>query len=107
MRFRNTFMFIGSVLVLLLFVLTDPQAGFIQEMSFGASTVVLLSTLLKSVWFIGMLHAGRRALFDYIDMKTVFDNACQTSEGSGRALMGLGLAMIAISMCIAAAVLSN
>ena len=106
-RFRHTFLYIGAFLIVVLFVLTDPNNGIIESLPFGASTLVLISQLLKSVWFIGMLHAGRRALFDYLDLRLIFLEAEKSSEGAGQALMAVAIAMVAIAIVIAAAVLSN
>lgn len=107
MRFRNVYMFIGGALVLLLYLLTDPQNEIIQNIPLGASTVVLLGQLLKTIWFVAMLHASRRALIDYVDLQVLFRKAEQTSEGAAKAVIGVALIMIAVAIVMAAAVLSN
>lgn len=107
MRFRNIYIFIGGFLVILLYLITDPDAGIIQNLPFGANTIVLLSTLLKSIWYVGLLHLSRRALLDYLDLSAMLEKAEQTSEGAGKALIAVGLFMIAISIVIFAAVMSN
>src|ERR1700752_1698042 len=97
-RFRHTYMLIGGILVVILYILTDPNTGFIEDLPFGASTIILISTLLKSIWYIGMLHMSRRALLDYLDLKTLIARAEESPEGSGYAIIGVGLIMIAISI---------
>lgn len=107
MRFRNQFMFIGGLLVLFLYVLTEADTKIIQNLPFGASTIVLISQLLKSVWFIAMLHAGRKCLVDYVDLESLFRTAVQTPEGAGRAAMAVSVIYIAVALVILAAVISN
>ncbi len=106
-RFRNQFLVIGSILVAILFTITDPQAHLIQDLPFGANTVLLLIGLMKAIWFLGILHASRKALFDYIDMEELIKAATRSPEGAGKAIIGIGLFMIASSICILAAVISN
>lgn len=106
-RFRHTYMFIGGVLVLILYVLTDPNANIIQDLPFGASTLVLISTLLKGVWYVAFLHMSRRALLDYLDLTTLFKKAEESPEGAGYAIIGVGTIMVACAIAIAAAVLSS
>lgn len=106
MRFRHIYMIIGSILTLLLWLLTDPDTGFIQNLGFGASTVATIVILLKSVFYVALLHMSRKALIDYIDLKPYFDKALQTSEGAGRALMAVAIMMIAIAIVMLAAVTS-
>lgn len=103
MRFRYVYMGIGSFLTILLWLLTDPDSGLIENLPFGASTVATIAILLKTVWYIAMLHLSRRALFDYLDLKQYFDKALQTSEGAGRALTAVAIAMLAIAVTIYAA----
>lgn len=107
LRFRNVFIVGGGLLTILLWILTDPNSGIIQDLPFGASTIVMLATLLRATWFIAMLHIGRRALLDYIDLSQLFIKAEETSEGAGKAIIGIGLMMIAVAIVICAAVFST
>lgn len=106
-RFRSTFMYFGGVFVILIYILTDPDTGVIQNLPFGASTLVLLSTLLKSIWYVTLLHASRRALLDYLDLASLFKKAEESPEGAGYGVIGVGLIMVALAICITAAVLSS
>lgn len=106
-RFRDYYMFLGTFLVILLFVLEDPAMKFIQDMPFGAGTIVMLTGLLKSILFGGILHLSRRGLFDYIDFSALISKAAQTPEGAGSAAIAVAIAMIAIAIVITAAVISN
>lgn len=103
MRFRYIYMGLGSFLTILLWLLTDPDSGFIENLPFGASTVATIAILLKSVWYVAFLHLSRRALLDYLDLKSYFDKAMQTSEGAGRALVAVAIMMVAISVVMFAA----
>ncbi|MCK9516974.1 MAG: hypothetical protein M0Q87_13195 [Ottowia sp.] len=103
MRFRHIYMGVGSLLVILIWLLTDPDMGIISNMGFGASTVATLVILLKSVLYVAVLHLSRKALSDYLDMETVFKKAMETSEGAGRATMAVSIMMLAIAVVMFAA----
>lgn len=104
MRFRDIFLGIGSVLVLILLFLSDPQSAVVAQLPFGAGTVSTLMNLVTSLLFIGVLHLARKALVDYIDLEEFFKKAIETPEGAGRALMAVALMMISVSLVIYAAV---
>lgn len=104
MRFRHVYMGIGTILVILIWLLTDPDAGLIQSMPFGSGLIATIVILTKTVLYATALHFTRKGLLDYIDLKTYFDKALQTSDGAGRALTAVGLIMIAIAIIIMAAV---
>lgn len=104
MRFRHLFLVVGSFLVISLLLLSDPDSALISELPFGASTLTVLTILVSSVLYIGLLHLARKALVDYIDLEQFFRKAIQTPEGSGLAIIGVGLIMVSISLVILAAV---
>ena len=103
MRFRNVFLGIGSFLTLLVLLLSDPDGGFIQNLPFGAGTLSTLIILVVSILYVGLLHLSRRALLDYLELDQLFKKAMETSEGSGKAIIGVGLMMISIALVIIAA----
>lgn len=102
MRFRDIYLGIGSLLVVIILLLSDPDNGFIQHLPFGAGTLSILIILVVSILYVGLLHVSRKALLDYIDLAELFKKATQTPEGSGLAIIGIGLIMIAISIVILA-----
>lgn len=104
MRFRNIFLGIGSILVVLVLLLSDPDNGMVQNLPFGAGTLSTLIILVTSVLYIGLLHLSRKGLFDYLDLLQVSKKAMQTPEGSGLVFLGVTVAMLAISVVILAAV---
>lgn len=103
MRFRYMFMGVGSVLVLLVLLLSDPDSGLVQNLPFGAGTFGLIINLMVSVLYIGVLHMARKGILDYIDLEVFMKKALQTSEGSGLAIIGIGLIMVSVSLVILAA----
>lgn len=103
-RFRNVFIGFGSILVVLVLFLSDPDGGFIQNLPFGSSTLSTLIILLTSILYIGLLHYARKGLLDYLDIEIYFKKALQTPEGAGKALIAVGLMMLAIAVVILAAV---
>lgn len=104
MRFRDIFLGIGSGLVLLLLLLSDPQLGVISQLPFGAGTLGLIINLVIGIFFVGFLHFSRKALLDYIDLEEFFKKAIQSPEGSGLALVAVGLMMVSIAIAVLAAV---
>lgn len=103
MRFRHVFMGIGSILTVAVLLLSDPDGGLVQNLPYGSGTVSLLITLLISILYVGVLHLARKGLFDYLDLSVFFKKALESSQGSGLALIAVGLAMVSISVVILAA----
>lgn len=103
MRFRNVFIGIGSLLTIIVLLLSDPDGGFVQNLPFGSGTLSVLIILVSSILYVGLLHLARKGLIDYIDLEQFFKKAFQTPEGSGLAIIGVGLIMISISIVILAA----
>lgn len=103
MRFRHVFMGLGSLLTIIVLLLSDPDGGFINNLPFGSGTLATLIILVSSILYIGLLHFSRKGLLDYIDLEVYFKKALQTPEGSGLAIIGIGLIMVAVSIVILAA----
>jgi hypothetical protein len=103
MRFRHLFIGMGSILVILALVFSDPDSGYIENLTIGAGAISIVINLAISVLYIGLLHLSRKALIDYVDFKTFFKKALQSSEGAGMAIIGIGLIMVSISIVITAA----
>jgi hypothetical protein len=97
-------MIAGSFLVLAIWLLTDPDLGILNQMSFGASTLATIVLTLKVVLYVAILHISRKALFDYIDMERVFQKAITTANGSGYVAIAVSIICLAISILIYAAV---
>ncbi len=104
MKFRYAYMIIGSLLTVAGLLLGDPDSGLITNLPIGGSTVAMLLILLSSVLYVAMLHISRKGLFDYVDVSALYAKALETSQGAGLFFIGLGLAMISISVVILAAV---
>ena len=103
MRFRNVFLGIGSILVFLLVLMSDPSSGFINQLPFGSSTLGLIINLVICLFYVGFLHLARKALLDYIDLEIFFKKAIESPEGAGNALIAIGLMMVSISLIVIAA----
>ena len=103
MRFRTIYMGIGSLLTVLVLLLSDPDNSLITSLPVGAGTLTILIVLMSSILYVGLLHLSRRALMDYVDLSRFFTKALQSPEGSGLAIIGVGLIMVSISIVILAA----
>lgn len=105
MPFRYVYMVILSILTVGLLFLTDPDTGLIQGLPIGAQAVATLTMLSVAVLFVSLLHISRRALFDYIDLGELVKQAAKGPAGAGLVFLGVCVAMVAISVVIAAATL--
>ncbi len=105
-RFRHVYMGLGSLFVVLAWLLTDPDMGIVTALPIGASTIATVIILLKSVLYVGMLHISRIALFDYLNLSEFFNQAKTTSEGSANALIAVAIAMLSIAVVMYAATTS-
>lgn len=103
MRFRNVFVGVGSLLTVVLLLISDPDGGFVSNLPFGSATAATIVILASSILYIGLLHFARKGLFDYLDLEVFFKKALQTPEGAGYALIAVAIAMVAISIVIFAA----
>lgn len=105
MRFRYVYMGIGSILVMLLAIVSDPDTGFIQNLSIGVSLLTTIVILSKMILYVAMMHLSRKALVDYIDLEDYFKKALETSQGASGALIAVAILMLAISVIMAAVVI--
>jgi len=103
MRFRNVFLGIGSALVVTVLLLSDPDSGFVKNLPFGAGTLSFLIILVSSILYIGLLHLGRKGLFDYLDLEEYFKKAKLSPEGAGYALIAVSIFSLSIAVVILAA----
>lgn len=105
---RSRMRYLGMTLGLLLFVatylLSDPDAGIITQLSFGTAILSVLIPLTKITLYGLALHMLRKSLLDYMDLEEVFHRARTSSTGSGMIAIAVGLIMIAIAIIISAAV---
>lgn len=106
LRFRHIYTIIGSLIVLLAWLGTDPDLGLISGLPFGASTLAMIVILSKSVLYVALLHYSRKALLDYLDLKTLLVKASESSQGAGLAMIAVAGIMISISLVILASVTS-
>lgn len=81
-RQRNYILIGGTLLVMFFLWYSDPNGG-----ALTTTLAAQLATPVIAVWF---AHIARKALFDYADMKQLYDKAKET---------GLGAAIIFASMC--------
>lgn len=103
-RFRHKYMVFGSLLVLAIWLLSDPDLGLIENLGFGSGLIATIIILTKAVLYVTLFHMTRKALFDYLDFEEIANKAMQTSEGAGKLAMAIGMFGIAISILILAAV---
>lgn len=93
-RFRNTFLYGGSLVVLLLLASIDPDTGWISQLPFGVSAVMAVVSLSKFILALALVNIGRHSLHDYPEasarqhFRKVLE---EDSVASGLALVSLAL----------------
>lgn len=90
-RFRNTFLYGGSILVLLLLASIDPDTGWVSQLPFGVSAVMALVSLSKFILALALVHLGRHALNDYSEARSRLHYQKVLETGS----IASGLALVA------------
>lgn len=105
LRKRDVFIYISSLIVLTLYIMTDPFFGLIQQLPVGAGTIATLLILLKGLLYASLLHFTRKFIFDYdeADFQSLAGKAKETSYGAGFALIGFSIMMVAFAIVIYAA----
>lgn len=88
LRRRNYVLIGGSTLLILFLYFTDPNNGAMTITFLGQ-----LATPIIAVWF---AFIARKALFDYIDMETVFKESMKTSIGAAISFLGLCLVLFGL-----------
>jgi hypothetical protein len=99
--FRFVYMIFFGLLLTAATLLTEER---MVKLPFGAGMTTDMLYTLRTVVYVALMHVSRRALVDYIDLEEVFKKAMETSEGAGKIFMGIGLMMVAVAICIFAAV---
>lgn len=97
------YMGVGSLGVVMLWLLTDPDLGIINNLAFGGSLLATLIIPTKAVIYITILHISRKALCDYVDLEKVYNKALGSTEGAGQLAIAISLLMIAAAIVIYAA----
>ena len=80
-RFRNILLIGGSLLTTGVLFFTDPNGG--------ALTLAALIQLMTALIAVGFAHVARKGLFDYLDVKTLYEKAKQSATGAGLTFLGV------------------
>ena len=103
-RFRHIYTVLFSILALVALLVSDPDAGFVQSLAWGAGFFATVVILGKIFIYVAMMHLSRRGLLDYIDLQKYFVKALEHPIGAGLCVVGVSVTMLAISNLIVAAV---
>lgn len=87
LRFRNLFIILGTLLVLIGLFLTDVDNG--------VQTVLMIGGLASGLLALLFAHLSRKALFDYpeADMRKLFRTAGKEPTGAGLALIAIAIVL--------------
>jgi uncharacterized membrane protein (Fun14 family) len=102
MRFRNAYVVGGTGLVMLGWILTDPDLGIIQDMGFGAGVVTMVLFLLLGVISSALLYITRKAMMDYdaADFRILGEKASRSPEGAGMYAIAVAIMTLAFAVVI-------
>lgn len=103
--FSSKFIILGSILAVVM-ILGSASPALMSILDFGALEVLKLMALFMTVLFIGVLHVCRKALFDYVRMGDLYNEALKGNIAAAIVFGGICIAMVAIAIVVAVAVLT-
>jgi uncharacterized membrane protein len=106
MRKRNKITYASLFVSAMLWILLDPNQGFVQDLPIGSSLAVVLLYASKVTFLWTAVHYMRKSMFDYIDFNSLVRKATETPVGAGLACVSIGLVLIAASLVALAAMSS-
>lgn len=99
-RRRFQFVFVLTAVVFVALLLVDPDSQIIENLGWGATTIATILLVLKSVLGLVLLHATRKALFDYIDMGDVYEKCMKDKNSIGVGLFAVSVGLFAIAFAL-------
>lgn len=108
MRTRNLYAIGGIILVVSLWLLTDPDLGLVTQLSVGAGLIATLVLLSKGILGPALLYLTRKAMFDYkvADMEELGKKAAESSIGAGLYAIAISVMCLAFSAVIVGFILA-
>ena len=102
LRFRNTYVVFGCLLVLFALTATSPDAQYIQQLHIGAGTIETLISIMKGVLGASLLFFTGLAMMDYAaaDFEKLGLLARQSPEGAGYYAIAVAIKYIAFAIVI-------
>lgn len=105
-RTRNVYAVYGSIAVIVLWVLSDPNKAMLASLDLSPNTTNMILYALRSVLFSSILLVTGKAMMDYEEAK--FDKlgqkALETSQGAALFAIAVSIKYIAFAIVIAAGV---
>ena len=100
MRARNLYAIGGLILVITLWLLTDPDLGLITSLSFGAGLIATIVLLSKGVLGPTLLYLTRKAMFDYpvADFEALGKKAME--HPTAAAIYALSIAVLCLAFAV-------
>lgn len=102
LRFRNTYIVIGSLLVLFVLAATAPDAALISQLPIGAGTINFIINIVKGSIGASLLYITGRAMMDYpaADFEKLGLLARKSPEGAGKFAMAVAINKLAYAIVI-------
>lgn len=108
LRFRRLYVVLGTFLVFFLWLITDPDVGLIQHLSFGAGLLAMLVFMSKGLLASVLLYVTRKAMFDYkeADLQNLGVEAKKDPQAAALYSISIAIQTLAFAVVIAGALLS-
>ncbi len=103
-RKRNWFAVVGTSIMIMLWLITDPDMNIVTNMPAGAKILDIFTVLSKGVIYMLAVHMGRKYILDYINFAALINKAAETSEGAGKAAIAVSIYTLAMAIAVYAAV---
>ena len=102
LRPRSNFLIYGTLLVIFVLFLSDPDLGIIQNLGVGAGTITILISVLVAILCIVLLHLARKSIFDYqsADFDTLLERASRSPEGAGMSAIAVSIMTLAFAVVL-------
>ena len=102
MRFRTGFSIVSFLLVVALWIVTDPDLGLITQLHVGAGLIATLVILSKGILGPTLLYLTRKWMFDYkvADMEELGKKAIESSTGAAIYAVAIALMCLAFAVVI-------
>ena len=105
MRFRNMYMIFGTALVVLLWIISDPDLGAIKDLPFGSGAIAMLIFMSKGVIASTLLYVTRKGMMDYdtADFEELGKAAKFDPQGAGQYAIAVSIQTLAFAVVIVGA----
>ena len=96
-------MMTGLMIMVVSWILTDPDLGLINDLPFGSNLVTVFTYASRAMILIALLHYCRKAVSDYFDMETAWRSVKDNPMAVAIYTLAIAVMTTAFATVIAAA----